>query len=116
MAAEEKDEQPSYLSSLQQERINHLQLDLNDLDEKLAKLKKRSKAKLSEEERGDNDRILAETEARIAAKKLEMAEIHAVMNKADGDEDSKAPTDAGSAGPYTLHHSREVLKFCTVRQ
>ena len=106
MAAEAKDEQPSYLSVLQQERINHLQLDLNDLDEKLAKLKKRLKAKVSDEERGENDRILAETEARISSKKLEMAEIHAVMNKADGDEDSKATTDAGSAGPYTLHHSQ----------
>ena len=46
MAAEAKDEQPSYLSLLQQERINHLQLDLNDLDEKLAKLKKRLKTNL----------------------------------------------------------------------
>ena len=59
MAAEEKEEQPSYLSSLQQERIDHLQLDLDDLDEKLAKLKKRLKTKLSDEERGDNERILA---------------------------------------------------------
>ena len=69
---------------------NHLQLDLNDLDEKLVKLKKRLKTKLSEEEREDNKRILAETEARIASKKLEMAEIHAVMNMADGDEDSNS--------------------------
>ena len=116
MAAEEKGDPGSSFSPAEQEHLHHLQLDLNDLDEKLSRLKKRQEKGPSEEARKDNERIISETEARIAAKKLEMAKIRAVKNMAEGDEDSNAPTDAGSAGPPQLHHSREILKHCTVRQ
>ena len=112
MAAEEKGGPESSFSPAEQEHLHHLQLDLNDLDDKLGRLKKRQDKEQSAEARKENERILSETEARIAAKKLEMAKIRAVKNMAEGDEDSNAPTDAGSAGPPQLHHSQEILKPC----
>ena len=102
----------------EKQHVLDLEADLVDLNDSLDSVNKiLAGTKLAAEERADKEKLKANFERRIAAKKVQIAKMNAIIKRRSlSEEDADADASTLGANSYTLHPSRIILKARTLAE